>query len=119
MDSNDSSLTNQKDGFSYSLNLTNQDSYVRLVHEKNKTIASLQAVPSPSCAHFDFPSLLRPATQTGCFVVHVRRTRKGERREHVGQRGWVGGCIPSLFLRFRLHPTHPFKVHTGYISFIL
>ena len=28
-----------------------------------KTIASLQAVPSPSRAHFDFPPFLRPATQ--------------------------------------------------------
>ena len=29
-------LTNQKDGLSDSLNLTNQDFYVRLVDEKNK-----------------------------------------------------------------------------------
>ena len=40
---NDRSLTNEKDGLSNSLNLTNQDFYVRLVDEKNKeqTIASL------------------------------------------------------------------------------
>ena len=58
-------MTNQKDGLSNSLNLTNQDFYVRLVDEKKtkNTIASLQAVPSPSRAHFDFPPLLRPATQ--------------------------------------------------------
>ena len=56
---NDRSLTNQKDGLSNSLNLTNQDFYVRLVDKKTKkTIASLQAVPSPSHAHFDFPSFL-------------------------------------------------------------
>lgn len=106
---NDSSGTNQKDVLSYSLNLTNQDSYVRLVHEKNKTIASLQAVPSPSCAHFDFPSLLRPATQAGCFVVHVRRTRKGERREHVGQRGWVGGMHSFSFFAFSSSPHPPLQ----------
>ena len=54
---NDRSLTNQKDGLSNSLNLTNQDFYVCRVNEKkkqNKTIASLQAVPSPSRAHFDY-----------------------------------------------------------------
>ena len=33
---NDRSLTSQKDGLSNSLNLTNQDFYVRLVDEKNK-----------------------------------------------------------------------------------
>ena len=36
MFSNDRSLTNQKDGLSNSLNLTNQDFYVRLVDEKKK-----------------------------------------------------------------------------------
>ena len=59
---NDRSLTNQKDGLSNSLDLTNQDFYDRPVDEKKtkKTIASLQAVPSPSGAHFDFsPSLSR------------------------------------------------------------
>ena len=62
---NDRSLTNEKDGLSNSLNLTNQDFYVRLVDEKNKeqTIASLQVVPSPSLPHFEFPLFLRPATQ--------------------------------------------------------
>ena len=47
------------------LNLTNQDFYVRLVDEKKtkKTIASLQAAPFPSHAHFDFPSFLWSATQ--------------------------------------------------------
>ena len=33
---NDRSLTNQKDGLSNSLNLANQDFYVRLVDQKNK-----------------------------------------------------------------------------------
>ena len=67
---NERSLTSQKDGLRNSLNLTNQDFYVRLADEKKKkkTIASLQAVPPPSCsspslAHFDFPPFLRPATQ--------------------------------------------------------
>ena len=60
----DRSLTNQKSGLSNSLNLTNQDFYVlREGKEKKtkKTIASLQAVPSPSLAHFDFP----PSLSTG------------------------------------------------------
>ena len=69
---NNRSPTNQKDhGLSNSLNLTNQDFSVFLVDKKKtvKTIASLQAIPSPSHTHFDFPpflqfsSLLRPATQ--------------------------------------------------------
>ena len=34
---NDRSLTNQKDGFSNSLNVANQDFYVRLVDEKKTT----------------------------------------------------------------------------------
>lgn len=108
---NDSSGTNQKDVLSYSLNLTNQDSYVRLVHEKNKTIASLQAVPSPSCAHFDFPSLLRPATQAGCFVVHVRRTRKGERRAGTRRTAGMGGGDAFLlfFCVFVFTPPTPSK----------
>ena len=33
---NDRPLTSQKDGLSNSLNLTNQDFYVRLVDKKNK-----------------------------------------------------------------------------------
>ena len=53
---NDRSLTNEKDGLNNSLNLTNQDFYVRLVDEK-------KAVPSPYRAHFDFPTFLRPARQ--------------------------------------------------------
>ena len=74
---NDRSLTSQKNGLSISLNLTNQDFYVHLVDEKNKTkttIASLQAVPSPSHAspsraHFDFPPFLRPATQANIWTA--------------------------------------------------
>ena len=60
---NDRSLTNQKDGLSNSLYLTNQDFYDRPVDETKtkKTIGSLQAIPSPSRA--DFPPFLRPATQ--------------------------------------------------------
>ena len=61
----DRSLTNQKHRLSNSLNLTNQDFYIRLMDKKNtkKAIASLQAVHSPSHAHFDFPPFLCPATQ--------------------------------------------------------
>ena len=63
---NDRSLTNQKNGLGNSLNLTNQDFYVRLVDEKTtKTIASLQAVPSPSGAHFDFRPSLSSAFHAG------------------------------------------------------
>ena len=40
---NDRSLTSQKDGLSNSLNLTNQDFYVRLVDEKNKVNNSVLA----------------------------------------------------------------------------
>ena len=43
MVSNDRSLTNQKDGLGNSLNLTNQDFYVRLVDEKNKENNSVLA----------------------------------------------------------------------------
>ena len=43
MVSNDRSLTNQKDGIGNSLNLTNQDFYVRLVDEKNKENNSVLA----------------------------------------------------------------------------
>ena len=43
MVSNDRSLTNQKDGLSSSLNLTNQDFYVYLVDEKNKENNSVLA----------------------------------------------------------------------------
>ena len=73
---NDRSLTNQKDGLSNSLNLTNQDFYVRLVDEKNKSKkASLQAVPSSPPKTFallnfgHFPPLLPPATQATSIVV--------------------------------------------------
>ena len=63
---NDRSLTNQQGGLSNSLNLTNQDFYVRLVEEKTKkTKASLQAIPSPSRAHFDFPPSLSTACHAG------------------------------------------------------
>ena len=74
---NDRSLTDQKDGLSKSLNLTDQDFYVRLLDEKTKkTIASLQAVPSPSRAHltplpfYDLPRRLSVAErhlQITCF----------------------------------------------------
>ena len=63
MVSNDRSLTNQKDGLGHSLNLTNQDFYICLVDEKNQENNSVLAghtVPSPSCAHFDFPPFLWP-----------------------------------------------------------
>ena len=65
---NDRLLTSQKDGLSNSLNLTNQDFYVRLVDEKNKVNNSVLAGrsfsrASPSRADFDFPPFLRPATQ--------------------------------------------------------
>ena len=44
--------------------MTNQDFYVHLVEEKiNKAIASLQAIPSLSWAHFDFRPFLQPVTQ--------------------------------------------------------
>ena len=43
MVSNDKSLANQKDGLGNSLNLTNQDSYARLVDEKNKENNSVLA----------------------------------------------------------------------------
>ena len=56
---NDRSLTSQKDGLSSSLNLTKEDFYVRLWTKKTKkTIASLQAVPSPSRAHFQILTFL-------------------------------------------------------------
>ena len=66
---NDRSLTSLKDGLSNSLNLTNQDFYVRLVDKKNKENNSILAGRSfslprfSSHAHFDFPPFLRPATQ--------------------------------------------------------
>ena len=67
---NDRSLTNQKDGLSNLLNLTNQNLYVRLVDEKNEeNNGSLAGRPSSKGArsfraHFDpFPPFLRPATQ--------------------------------------------------------
>ena len=40
---NERSLTNQKDGLSKSLSLTNQDFYVRLVDEKDKENNSVLA----------------------------------------------------------------------------
>ena len=55
-----------EDGLSNSLNLTNQEFYIHLVDEKTKkTIAPLQAVPSPSCVHYDFPPSLTTACHTG------------------------------------------------------
>ena len=69
MVSNGRSLTNKKDGLGNLLNLTNQDFYVRLVDGKTKkTIASLQAVPSPSRAHFDFP----PSFSTACHAGYAK-----------------------------------------------
>ena len=68
MVSNGRSLTNQKDGLGNLLNLTNKDFYVRLMDEKpKKTRASLQAVPSPSSAHFDFP----PSLPTPCHAGYA------------------------------------------------
>ena len=52
---NDSSLTNQKDGLSNSLNLTNQDFYVRLVDEKNEENKSVLAGRSFSLPRFSLP----------------------------------------------------------------
>ena len=68
MVSNDRSLTNQKDGLGNSLNLTNQDFYVRLVDEKNKENNSVLAGRTvPSCPHFDFlPPFLPPCLGTAC-----------------------------------------------------
>ena len=57
MVSNGRSLTNQKDGLGNLLNLTN----------KEKTIVFLQAVPSPSHAHFDFP----PSLPTPCHAGYA------------------------------------------------
>ena len=72
---NDRSLTNEKDGLSNALNLTNQDFYVHLMDEKiKKTIASLQAVPSLSCAHFDFPPFIWPARQASIQVFDCARS---------------------------------------------
>ena len=78
---NDRSLTSQKDGLSNSLNLTNQDFYVRLVDEKNKVNHSILAGRSFSLpGSFDFPPFLRPATQAkltsclveACFCEHAK-----------------------------------------------
>ena len=89
---NDRSLTNHKDGLSNSFHLTNQDFYVRLEYKKTKkTIASLQAVPSPSCTHFDFPSFLRPAMQASlrltcdqtCFFLFFGKKGKIIRLIHL------------------------------------
>ena len=58
MVSNDRSLTNQKDGVGNSLNLTNQDFYVRLVDEKNNENNSVLAGrPFFLPRSFDFSSL--------------------------------------------------------------
>ena len=65
MVSNNKSVTNQKDGLRNSLNLTNQDFYVRLVNEKNNKNSSVLA----GCtfrAHFDFP----PSLSTACHVSY-------------------------------------------------
>ena len=50
---NDRPLTNQKDGLSSSLNLTDQDFYICLVDEKKQRKQS----------HFDFPPFIWPAMQ--------------------------------------------------------
>ena len=63
---NDRSLTNQKDGLGNSLNLTNQDFYVRLVDEKNKQNNSILAgrtFSAPALILTFLPPFLRPATQ--------------------------------------------------------
>ena len=49
---NDRSLTNQQGGLSNSLNLTNQDFYVRLVDGKNKESNSVLAGPTFSRPRF-------------------------------------------------------------------
>ena len=51
----DRSLTTQKDGLSNSLNLTNQDFYLRLVDEKNKENNSVLAGLSSSLPCFSLP----------------------------------------------------------------
>ena len=48
---NDRSLTSEKVGLSTSLNLTNQDFYVRLVDEKNKENNSVLAGRTFSLSH--------------------------------------------------------------------
>ena len=66
---NVSSLSNEKDGLGNLFNLTSQDFYVRLVDEKNKENNSVLAGRTfPSCAHFDFPPFLRPATQANNLI---------------------------------------------------
>ena len=68
MVSNDRSLTNQKDGLGNSLNLTNQDFYVRLVDVKNKENNGVLAGHSFSLrsrSHFDFPHSLSTACHAG------------------------------------------------------
>ena len=76
---NDRSLASKKDGLSNSLNLTNQDFYIRLVDEKNRENNSVLAGHSFSLphfsfhAHFDFPPFLRPATQ----ATQTQATRSG------------------------------------------
>ena len=68
---NDRLLTNQKDGLGNSLNLTNQDFYVRLVDEKNKPNNSVLAGRTFSLPRsFDCSPFLRPAMQA-TFPVNL------------------------------------------------
>ena len=62
---NDRSLTCQKDGLSNSLNLTNQDFYVRLVDEKNKENNSVLAGRSFSLPRSFWLSSLSTACLAG------------------------------------------------------
>ena len=69
---NDSSLTNQKDGLSNSLNLTNQDFYVHLVDEKNKENNSVLAGRSFSLSRFSSPrSYWLSSLSTACNAGYL------------------------------------------------
>ena len=65
MVSNDRSLTNQKDGRGNSLNLTNQDFYVRLVDEKKNNENDSVLAGRPSRTPSDFPPSLSTACHAG------------------------------------------------------
>ena len=62
---NDGSLTNQKDGLSNSLNLTNQDFYIRLADEKDKQNNSVLAGRSFSLPRSFWLSPLSTACHAG------------------------------------------------------
>ena len=65
----DRSLTNQKDGLSNALILTNQDFYIRLVDDKENN-SILAGRPFSLPARFDFPPLLRPATRANSTRIY-------------------------------------------------